>query len=222
MKKISLYALLLASLFSFLSCKTAFRTTSELEAFFNRQELKDINTIVSYYEDRIKKQTNLNQIDSAFQKFAKQAVFQQIPDFSGFDIQSLQQLYSDLNPKTYAQIWDENSGFSLITNDSIKTLTIAYEKKFMNYLKVVGKKKPKITFVHSKVEAKGSVDDFLLFTLYQDFDNDGTNARLSKKIGDFNNRFITAVFTITIAENMRRVKTRDERALKMQQTEKED
>ncbi|AXG70095.1 hypothetical protein KORDIASMS9_02324 [Kordia sp. SMS9] len=221
MKKVSILFVIISSFFIF-SCerKIEVRTTPELTQIFNTQEIENISTIVSFYEDRLKKQTNSDQIDSAFYKFAKQNVNQLQYDMSGFDKESLERLYSHIDSQIYDKIWEENKGFNYEINDSISFQNIAFEKKFMNYLDLIGDKNPKIKYVHDKIASLGMVQGILVNTLYQDFDEEGRNGKISTNIGDFNNRVIVAIFTITIADNICRDKMIQQQKLEMQQSEK--
>jgi hypothetical protein len=199
--------------------KKEIRSTPELEQVFTKEELKDINTIVDFYEERLKKQAKTNQLDSAFYKFGKHTIYEDFFDFSGFDHKSLRQLYKDIDKKTYKEIWEENPGYNFAIKDSIKMFNATYDQKFMRFLKVIGSKNPKIKSIQEGFEATGSIQYLVLQTLHLDFDDDGYNPRLSKNIGDFNNRFICAVFTIIVIENYYRDKVIDERRAKMKATE---
>jgi hypothetical protein len=217
MKKVIICTLLATGFLGIVSCKSKkdMRSTPELERVFTKDELKDINTIVDFYEERLKKQAQTNQLDTAFYKFGRHNIHEEFFDFSGFDHKSLQQLYKNIHPKTYQEIWEENPGYHFVIKDSIKMFNAVYDQKFMRYLKIVGNKNPKIKSIQENFEASGSIQYLVFHTLYQDFDDDGYNARLSKKIGDFNNRFICAVFTIIVIENYYRDKIIDERRATM-------
>ncbi|EDP95648.1 hypothetical protein U8527_06350 [Kordia algicida OT-1] len=220
MKKITILLSIISCVFIF-SCekKSEIQTTPELQQIFNDTEIGDIGKIISFYEEHLKKQTNSNQIDSAFHKFAKENVNAMSYDVSGFDDESIQRLYKNIDQETYDEIWEESKGFNYEINDSITIQNIAYEKKFMNYLKLVGEKEPKIQYVHNQIKTLGMVQGILIRTLYQDFDDEGRNGKFSTKIGDYNNRFIAAVFTITIADNIIRQRMIRKQQLKIEQSE---
>ena len=221
MRKKSFYTVFFVCFLLMTSCvsKKEIRSTPELEQVFTKEELKDINTIVDFYEERLKKQAKTNQLDSAFYKFGKHTIYEEFFDFSGFDHKSLRKLYKDIDQKTYLEIWEENPGYNFAVKDSIKMFNAAYDQKFMRFLKVIGNKNPKIKSIQEGFEATGSIQYLVLQTLHLDFDDDGYNPRLSKNIGDFNNRFICSVFTIIVIENYYRDKVIDERRTKMKTTE---
>lgn len=195
---------LLSCILSFLmfSCQKEVRSTPELNQIFNVQEIEDINLIVEYFERSIQKLTDIKNIDIAFTTFAEKNLKNDFFYFDKFEHESIAQLYDDIDTETFDNIWEYNKGFNYRINDSIKVLSIAYEKKYMNYLSLVGEKNPKIEYLVNKIKNTGYLSGYLMYTLYQDFDEEGMNPIPAKEFGDFNNRVITAISTITILEEI--------------------
>ena len=179
------------------------RSTPELAQIFNTEEIEDINLIVEFFEKSIQKQTNMKHLDSAYIEFAKQNLEDELFHFEGFEYTDVRQLFDDLAPTTFKNIWDHNRGFNRRTKDSIKSITIAYEKKYMNFLSLIGTKNPTIEYITDNIKATGSFDPYSHYILFRQFDKEGKQiSHFPKQLGDFNRRVIVAVTALTILEKI--------------------
>lgn len=203
MKIINSITIILTLSFLTFSCQKEVRSTPELAQIFNTEEIEDINLIVEYFEKSIQKQTNMKHLDSAYIEFAKQNLQDEFFHFEGFEYKDVRQLFDDIAPNTFENIWDYSRGFNYRTKDSIKMITIAYEKKYMNYMSLIGTKNGTIKYITDNIKASGSFESYSLYTLFRQFDKEGKQiSRIPKELGDFNRRMIVAVTALTILEQI--------------------
>lgn len=112
-------------------------------------------------------------------------------------------MFDNIAPNTFENIWDYSKGFDYRTKDSIKIILIAYEKKYMNFLSLIGTKNRTIKYITDNIKATGSFDSYSLYILFRQFDKEGKQlSHFPKEFGDFNRRVITAVTALTILEKI--------------------
>lgn len=224
MKKNHFIILLVISSFFIFSCEKENepRTTPELTQIFNEEEIKDIEILVSYVEKELKEKTKINDINKAYQEFLSlyfEDYFNHIN--KTFVYEDIKNLYTTINKNTFNTIWEYNTGFNFVLKDSTKSINMAYEKKYMKYLDVLGKKSLKIKEYVNSVRATGASTNYLIPPLLFTFNNESKKPEVPKTFGDYNTRVYRSIDLITNADIVYHDKIENDRIQKLKEQAKD-
>ncbi|MGH1386223.1 hypothetical protein [Kordia sp.] len=222
MKKVITFTLLISSLFLIFSCQKEnnSRTSPELTQIFNEQEIKDIEMLVSYVEKELKAKTKTDDIDKAYQEFLGTYFENYFNDINEtFTYEDIKNLYSTIDKNTFNTIWQYNKGFNFVLKDSTKSINMAYEKKYMKYLDVLGEKSLKIKGYVNSTRASGVTPIYSIPPLLFTFNTESRKPEIPKTFGDYNTRVYRSIDLITIADLVYHVKIEDVRIQKLKEQE---
>ncbi|WP_298519196.1 hypothetical protein [uncultured Kordia sp.] len=202
MKKIIAYTLLLVSSLCIFSCQKEDqqRTSPELTQIFNEQELKDIEMLVSVVEDKLLKNSDTKDIDKAFQLFIKDNLENLPNKFDLFNYEEVEKLYNTIDKGTFNNIWSYIKGYNFVLKDSTREITMAYERKFMNYIELLGNKDPKLKEYINHIKTTGTSSNFLYPPLLTNYNQEKETLEAPTKFGDYNTRVYRAIDIITISD----------------------
>jgi len=189
-----------------------------LTQIFNEQEIKDIEILVSYVEKELKIKTKTDDIDKAYQEFLNTYHENYFNDINEtFRYEDIKNLYSTIDENTFNTIWQYNKGFNFVLKDSTKNINIAYEKKYMKYLDVLGKKSLKIKEYVNATRATGATPMYSIPPLLFIFNTESRKPEIPKTFGDYNTRVYRSIDIITIADLVYHVKRQDDRIQKLKE-----
>lgn len=199
MKKVITFTLLISSLFLIFSCQKEnnSRTSPELTQIFNEQEIKDIKILVNYFEEEIQ-ELNSN-IDSAYVDFIRSYEDLVLSKKMKFDYDKLLTVFDTIDKNTFDEIWQFNkSVYHRQSNDTLKSIGIAYEKKYHNYLDLLGKKNEKYKEYAKHTSFSGDFPEYpvLLYLLIDLETISGKEVLIYKNFNDFNRRVVLAMSVI--------------------------
>jgi len=194
-----MYAVLTATVFCTLYCKKEIRTSPELQQVFNEQELKDIALIVSFVEKKLLIYADTEDIDKAFQQFMQDNIENYYNKFDAFKYEEVEQLFTTINPQTFENIWIYRNKYSPILKDSLRTIDLAYEEKYMDFMEILSQKNLRIKEYIDKFKSTGSYTTSSFHPpLLTQFNLEKKILQAPRKFGDYNTRVYRAVEIITL------------------------
>lgn len=185
------YFLLFASLL-FTSCDKPKNTTKELEEVFSKEEIKDLNVLVDYFESKL----NNDNLEKSYEDVVLAAANHDNTkfDINKFNIKELRGLYKKIDPSLFNQIW-VFGGSSFNEKDTVRILNLRNDKKYVKFLKKVGLKNLR---VNEYVEELLTYNEpGYMHKIFIDYDYNKKKINLIGDFNDYNNRVIITIHVLT-------------------------
>jgi len=140
MKKNKLILILFIVLAVF-SCKNYNHKSNEdklLLNYFSKQEIKDLEKILNFFENEICKENNSN-IEACYKSFLKKAdINYKNKDFK-ISLSKQNELIKNISKSTYNKIWINGISFKNNHKDTIKIMMLNTKSTYMNFIKEINK-----------------------------------------------------------------------------------
>lgn len=195
----------LGCVFLIVSCKTEKRPrmTTELATNFSYQNIEDIDKIVSYVETKLKSHYKTKNIDKAYNAFVTEYLpknFNHIDSI--FTPDELQKLLSSIHRETFNKIWSYEKVFSSSRKDSTQRMSLAFQKKYIKYLAVLGENDTILKEYVKYVDYTGASTNFFTPPLLVSYTKGSWRSQPPKTFGDYNARVYRSIYLVELAKKL--------------------
>ncbi len=143
MKKLQVYLIIVLCVF-FISCDKPKNSTKELEEVFTVEEIKDLNILVDFFEDRLR--NHGKDLPTAYKKLMlRRANFEKKDSYlNSFKRQDLEVVFGKIDSNTFNEIWGKSIMRSNRILDSVIRNSPLESGKYIKFLKRIEPKYPKV------------------------------------------------------------------------------
>lgn len=145
-------------LFLFFSCGSDF-STPEMRNNFSKNEIKDLEKIVSFYKNQLsnKKQSKFeDSFNDALNNFMYN---ENRDDFYNINFDDQKMLYNSISKSTFNEIWSYNKSYMFEKSETYKTIGFKNKGKYNSFLKEVVKKDTIIKEYLNRLESAGDFNN---------------------------------------------------------------
>ncbi|MCK0109328.1 hypothetical protein MWU58_08485 [Flavobacteriaceae bacterium S0825] len=199
--------LLFILIVSFSSCK-GIKSTNELEKYFTKSQIRDLNKINNFFISEHLNSTRDNYGES-YKKM------QEFTYFNGIDALINQvgfkkqlKLYNSISKSTFDEIWEikQNTDVEFSSEEYILP---QYKGKFQSYLKYLSQTNSLAKDCWKNMEMSGDFYHLMLdYYILENFDKIDFN--------DFNNQIIISIYFLSLVDNNERDENTKKRRLELQ------
>ena len=181
------------------------RTTLELNKVFTESEIKDINTLVNYFESKIKiGDKELEQCYKDWFWTIQNSGFESVYDISIFDFNGQIEVYKIINKSTFNEIWTFTKQYNLGSKDTLKVVVPNFDGKYLQYIKEIGKRRIEVKDYYESIDWSfeyGMISALPVFLKRSTVDNDW---EFRNGFKDYNDKIILTITTLTVVDNVYR------------------
>jgi len=190
--------LLILIIIAFISCSThEEKTTKEINKIFSKSEITDLNKLVRYFEDKIESK-NKNTNDNYKNWIIELSDEDYISEHKFKDVLNI---YKKIDKKTFNEIWGFNKSIYRNTNDTLKRLSLAYDKKYHKFLELLGQNSPKMKWYSTKSYKDGDLPQlYELQSLFITVDTINGSYKTQESY-DLNERLLITISSIKHFDN---------------------
>ena len=167
------YLLIIVLLILLISCSSPRNlfSSEQVNATFNKKEIKDMGTILDFFEQNICKDFN-NDYKSCYKAFNKRMLEEANNGRFGLNIpyNSQKEMYKKLNDTLFNEIWSYGYSWKPRLKDSIKIININFIGKYVHFLEKLGNSNTSINKYYEDLQSSGDISPLMINRLIYEYD----------------------------------------------------
>ncbi|MFK5879105.1 MAG: hypothetical protein QM478_06365 [Flavobacteriaceae bacterium] len=175
-----------------------FRTTRELSQIFSESEITDINTLVDYFESKLKVEGKA--IEQCYKDWfwtLQNGGFESEYKLEIFTFENQLKIYEEINQETFNEIWAFESYYIETTDAALKSIRPNLQGKYLDYLRLIGQKRLEVEEYVKYVESSDEYGPIFMGNLFTQKNESNNNWGFRNGFQDYNDRIQLMIITLT-------------------------
>jgi len=177
------------------------KTSKELEKIFTTEEIIDLNTLVGYFESKIRIEgKDIEQCYKDWFWTVQNNGYESVYNIDIFKFEDQTEVYRKISESTFNEIWVFTRQYNLESKDTLKVVSPNIDGKYIKYIKEIGKRRKEVKDYFDSIDwafEYGMVSAFPVFLKRDTLDN---NWEFRNGFEDYNDKVILTIMTLTVVD----------------------